>query len=117
MELNEPTEQLFSYGTLRQEKVQLSTFGRKLDGTPDSLVGYRLITILIDDKQFVETSGTAHHRNLEFTGLESDSVEGIVFKVTMKELELSDAYEPEGYKRVQARLKSGDNAWVYVNIR
>ena len=112
----EATELLFSYGTLRDEEVQLSTFGRKLDGSPDTLIGYRLTMIRIKDEHFVETSGTAHHRNLQFTGNESDFVEGTVFKVTMKELELADAYEPEGYKRVQAILKSGATTWVYVNV-
>jgi hypothetical protein len=32
---------LFSYGTLQQEDVQLTTFGRRLAGVADSLVGYR----------------------------------------------------------------------------
>lgn len=40
---------LFSYGTLRQSDVQLATFGRLLDGTPDTLVGYRLGKIEITD--------------------------------------------------------------------
>jgi len=31
---------LFSYGTLQQEAVQMSTFGRLLDGQPDELVGF-----------------------------------------------------------------------------
>jgi len=112
----EATELLFSYGTLRKEEVQLSTFGRKLEGSPDTLIGYRLTMIRIKDEHFVETSGTNQHRNLQFTGSESDFVEGTVFKVTMKELELADAYEPEGYKRVEATLKSGATTWVFVNV-
>jgi hypothetical protein len=36
------TELLFSYGTLRQRDVQLSTFGRLLDGRPDAIVGFDL---------------------------------------------------------------------------
>jgi len=112
----EATELLFSYGTLRDEEVQLSTFGRKLDGSPDTLIGYRLTMIRIQDEHFVEASGTAHHRNLQFTGCETDLVEGTVFKVTMKELEFADAYEPEGYKRIQAKMKSGATTWVYVHV-
>jgi gamma-glutamylcyclotransferase (GGCT)/AIG2-like uncharacterized protein YtfP len=112
----EATELLFSYGTLRKEEVQLSTFGRNLEGIPDSLIGYRVTMIRIQDEHFVETSGTDQHRNLQFTGSESDLVEGTVFRVTMKELELADAYEPEGYKRVQATLKSGATTWIYVNV-
>jgi hypothetical protein len=105
---------LFAYGTLQTEAVQLSTFGRKLEGTPDTLTGYRLRMIRIEDQDFVATSGTADHRNLEFTGDQSDSVEGTVFKVTQPELEQSDAYEPAGYKRVLVQLRSGLEAWVYL---
>jgi len=106
-------ELLFAYGTLQTEAVQLSTFGRRLDGTEDALVGYRLKIITIADQDFVATSGTADHRNLEFTGDPSDSVEGTVFKVTQAELEQADAYEPTGYKRVLVQARSGLNVWVY----
>lgn len=108
-------ENLFTYGTLQLEQVQLSTFGRKLEGKPDALVGYRLVMIKIQDEDFVVKSGTADHRNLQFTGNASDVVEGVVFEVTTEELEQSDAYEPEGYERVAVRLKSGATAWIYLN--
>lgn len=108
-------EHLFTYGTLQLEEVQLSTFGRKLEGKPDALVGYRLMMIKIHDEDFVAKSGTADHRNLQFTGDASDLVEGIVFAVTMDELEHSDAYEPEGYERVLVRCRSGLSAWIYVS--
>ena len=111
----EKTEHLFSYGTLQTESVQLSTFGRRLDGSPDNLVGYRLRIIQITDQEFVATSGAEYHRNLEFTGSASDFVEGTVFAVTQQELEQADAYEPDGYERVQIKLRSGTNAWVYSN--
>ena len=108
-------ENLFTYGTLQLEEVQLSTFGRKLQGQPDALVGYRLVMIKIRDEDFVAKSGTADHRNLQFTGNASDLVEGIVFAVTMEELEQSDAYEPEGYQRVLVQLESGVAAWMYLD--
>lgn len=108
-------EHLFSYGTLRLEDVQLDTFGRKLAGKPDGLPGYRLVMIRINDEDFVAKSGAADHRNVEFTGNASDFVEGVVFEVTVKELEKADAYEPEGYERVLVQLKSGANAWVYLD--
>jgi gamma-glutamylcyclotransferase (GGCT)/AIG2-like uncharacterized protein YtfP len=110
------TESLFSYGTLQTEAVQLATFGRRLEGRSDVLVGYSLTMIRIKDQNFVATSGSAHHSNIQFTGLATDLVEGTVFTVTRKELERADAYEPAGYKRVLAQLGSGMNAWVYVNI-
>jgi hypothetical protein len=109
------TEPLFSYGTLQTEAVQLATFGRLLAGQPERLVGYRLAMIEIQDQNFVATSGTAHHRNLQFTGNASDFVEGTVLMLTRKELEQADAYEPVEYKRVSVQLKSGINAWVYIS--
>lgn len=114
MNPQDQTENLFAYGTLQTDAVQLATFGRRLEGTEDALVGYRLRIIRIDDQEFVAATGTADHRNLEFTGNPDDSVEGTLFKVAQSELELSDAYEPEGYKRVLVQLRSGLKAWVYV---
>ena len=110
----ENSELLFAYGTLQTETVQLSLFGRKLDGRADTLVGYRLRMIRIEDEEFVQTSGTANHRNLEFTGDANDSVAGTAFVVTRSELEQADAYEPDGYERVMVQLRSGVNAWVYL---
>ena len=109
------TERLFSYGTLQTESVQLSTFRRRLSGTPDALAGYRLRMIKIEDQDFVTTSGAEYQRNLEFTGNTSDLVEGTVFYVTQQELEHADAYEPEGYERIRVELSSGTEAWVYLD--
>jgi gamma-glutamylcyclotransferase (GGCT)/AIG2-like uncharacterized protein YtfP len=109
------TERLFSYGTLQTESVQISTFGRKLTAAPDALVGYRLRMIQITDQEFVANSGAEYHRTLEFTGSASDVVEGAVLSVTHQEVAQADAYEPDGYQRVQVRLRSGIEAWVYIN--
>ena len=108
-------ENLFSYGTLQLDEVQLETFGRKLDGERDALPEYKLVMLTITDQEFVIKSGSANHRSLQFTGNSADVVEGVVFKVTRKELEQADAYEPEGYERVRAQLSSGANAWVFVH--
>jgi hypothetical protein len=109
------TEKLFSYGTLQLEEVQLDTFGRKLDSQPDALPGYKLVSVTITDEDFVTKSGSADHRNLQFTGNSSDVVEGVVLNLTSSELEQADAYEPEGYVRVRAQLRSGGNACVFVH--
>ena len=111
------TENLFSYGTLQTDAVQLATFGRRLEGKPDALVGYSLAMIPIQDQNFVALSGAAHHRNIQFTGVASDLIEGTVFRVTKEEIEQADAYEPTDYKRGLAQLRSGLKAWVYLNIR
>ena len=108
-------EQLFSYGTLQSEQVQLATFGRKLDGKSDILTGYKLTLLKIDDEAVIATSGMTHHPIIVYTGNTSDSIEGTVFTVTQNELKQADEYEVEDYKRVSVELKSGITAWVYVN--
>lgn len=110
-------EHLFSYGTLQTEAVQRATFGRRLEGQPDRLASYRLTLIEIQDQDFVVTSGSAQHRNLQFTGSASDFVAGTVLTLTRQELEQADAYEPVEYKRVLVQLQSGINAWVYVSVQ
>jgi hypothetical protein len=40
---------LFSYGTLQQDNVQLSTFGRLLHGHTDELVGFESAIVQIED--------------------------------------------------------------------
>jgi len=111
----EQTENLFAYGTLQTEAVQLSLFGRKLDGKEDVLPLYRLTIVRIEDKDFVAASGSADHRNLQFTGNPSDFVKGTAFAVTKSELLQADAYEPAGYTRTLVQLRSGVNAWVYLD--
>ena len=107
------TETLFSYGTLRQEEVQLATFGRKLKGQPDALVGYILSITQIRDQSFASKNG-AHQRTLQFTGSASDVVEGVALALTRQELEQADEYEPDDYERIRVRLRSGLDAWVYL---
>ena len=111
---NGATQLLFSYGTLQDDAVQLATFGRKIAGEPDACSDYRLTFIPIEDERF-KTNGETHHRNLQFTANEADVVEGSVLKLTERELESTDAYEPAYYRRVLVRLRSGVNAWVYLS--
>ena len=105
---------LFSYGTLQQDAVQLSTFGRLLRGQPDELVGSEQSLFRIEDPQFVAASGKADHAIVMFNGRPDSRVRGMVFEVTDEELAASDTYEPAGYARITATLASGGHAWVYA---
>jgi hypothetical protein len=107
-------ENLFSYGTLRDEPVQYAVFGRSLAGSADAVVGYRLESVTITDQAAIAISGKSEHLILDHTGRDGDSVEGMVFQITEAELALADAYEDAAYKRVSAPLRSGGKAWVYV---
>jgi gamma-glutamylcyclotransferase (GGCT)/AIG2-like uncharacterized protein YtfP len=107
-------ENLFSYGTLQQENVQLSTFKRRLEGHPDFITGYKLSLLEIKDPTVIATSGKKYHPIVEYTGIVSDTVAGTVFKVSADELKQADEYEVSEYKRVRAMLKSGEETWIYV---
>ena len=107
---------LFSYGTLRQRKVQLATFGREIPGAPDALYGYRLAPLTISNPNVVELSGKAVHNIAVATGNADDCVEGIVFELTQAELEAGDRYEADAYSRIEVTLHSGRSAWAYIGM-
>ena len=107
---------LFSYGSLQQESVQLSTFGRRLNGQHDALLRFEPSQVKIDDPQLVATLGTTHHANVTFNGNDESCVPGMAFAIAEAELASVDGYEAEfSYRRVEATLASGRHAWVYVH--
>lgn len=108
---------LFSYGTLQQDGVQLSIFGRLLDGRVDALIGYAKSMVEVENPDVVAKSGKTHHPIVAFTGAFEDRVSGNVFEISDAELESADAYEVDAYERVLAPLASGGTAWVYVDAR
>lgn len=108
---------LFSYGTLQQENVQLSTFGRLLVGEKDDLIAFEQSMVRIEDPEIVERSGKTHHPIIKFNADASSRIPGTVFDITDAELASADEYEVEAYKRVVLELASGKMAWVYVDAR
>jgi hypothetical protein len=109
---------LFSYGTLQQEDVQLSTFGRVLEGQRDELPGFEPSLVKIENPQVGATTGKSHHANVTFTGRHDSRVSGTVFEITDAELAAADHYEQvAAYTRIAAMLASGKQAWVYVEAR
>jgi gamma-glutamylcyclotransferase (GGCT)/AIG2-like uncharacterized protein YtfP len=105
---------LFSYGTLQLDEVQLSSFGRLLEGQADAMVGYRQSLIEITDPDVIRTSGKRFHPIVEASDDPGDEVEGRVFRITEAELKAADDYEVSDYKRIEVLLRSGSFAWVYV---
>jgi GNAT superfamily N-acetyltransferase len=109
---------LFSYGTLQEEHVQLSTFGRLLLGHRDELPGFESSLVPIQDAELTAATGRTHHVNVTFNGRDDSCVSGAVFEITDAELAAADLYEQRAsYKRVAAMLASGKHAWVYVDAR
>ncbi len=114
--MSTPQHYLFSYGTLQDNNVQISTFGRKLTGYPDALQGYLLIDLQITDPHVIEVSGKDVHQILDLTQNQDDAVAGTVFELTDEELNHADRYEVDDYKRILVTLQSGKKAWVYVSV-
>jgi hypothetical protein len=111
---NEPSVYLFSYGTLQQADVQLSSFGRLLRGADDALPGFRQSMIEITDPDVIKKSGKSFHPIVMATNDPADEIAGKRFAITQAELAAAVAYEVSDYKRILVRLKSSGEAWVYV---
>ncbi len=107
-------EYLFSYGTLRESRVQNDLFGRRLAGNTDRLLGYRLEEVKITDSDFLASGGDERQQTLNETRDSGDTVEGTVFEITYDELLRADEYEPSEYHRAEVTLASGKEAWVYL---
>lgn len=105
---------LFSYGTLQMREVQLANYGRELAGSPDALIGYRLLTLPDRDPHAVRVSGAKTHFVVRATGNPADRVPGVLFLLTAEELAATDRYEGSDYRRVELSLESGRSAHVYV---
>lgn len=112
----EPNQALFSYGTLQLPQVQQAQFGRLLEGQKDSLSGYKIGRVKIQDGDVVMVSGAEFHPAIYATGNANDVVEGSVFWLTADELAAADEYEVDDYVRVAVTLSSGIQAWAYVGV-
>jgi len=112
-------ENLFSYGTLQDEAVQIATFGRRLRGMPDTLKGYILGELTITNPDVVGTSGIETHPVIRKAKIEDESalVKGKVFQITPEELRQADIYEESDYDRVMVNLESGLQSWVYIDAK
>jgi hypothetical protein len=109
---------VFAYGSLQQERVQLSTFGRRLDGQRDALVGFEPSRVKIEDPKIAAATGETHYGNVTFNGRRDSHVSGTAFELTDAELAAADRYErTANYVRIAVTLASGKQAWVYVDAR
>lgn len=101
-------EKLFAYGTLKDKDIQEAVFGRILTGIPDKLIGYTVKEIHIE-----EEFGIAQYPIITATKNPEDSISGIVYELSSRELQLADTYEGIHYKRIEVELHSNEIVWVY----
>jgi hypothetical protein len=94
------TINLFSYGTLQLDSVQMACFGRLLQGRKDAMPRYRKDVVEITDPEVIRTSGERFHPIVVPSDDPSDAVEGKVFRITPEELAAADHYEVSDYKQI-----------------
>ncbi len=97
------TQNIFTYGTLRDSDVQKKLFNRVLNGSSDVLNNYVKYLITIDNESFYCIKQEEGMR-----------VEGMVYQLSNDELLIADDYEGDEYVRINVALQSGLNSWVYV---
>lgn len=103
---------LFAYGTLKEKDIQENIFGRSLAGTPETLLGYSVQKIEIEEEFGMET-----YPIITPTNDAIDSITGIVYELSQKDLELADTYEGKYYQRIEVQLQSKEKVWVYSAIQ
>lgn len=101
-------EQLFAYGTLKDKDIQETIFGRILKGVPETLVGY-----VINEINIEEEFGVEQYPIITATHNQEDTISGILYELTEAQLQQADSYEGIHYKRIQVQLQSEQTAWVY----
>lgn len=101
-------EKLFAYGSLKDVEVQEKIFGRLLSGTPETLMGY-----VITEIQIEEEFGMEPYPIIEPTQDSTNTISGIVYDLTPQELQLADTYEGKFYRRIEVKLQSNEVVWVY----
>ncbi|MFK8907088.1 GDSL-type esterase/lipase family protein [Streptomyces sp. YS-3] len=106
---------LFSFGTLRDERVQTALFGRAVPTAAASLRGYTTRPLPITVPSVIATSGLDVHLTLERAY--GAVVEGAVLRLTEQDLAAADAYEVDDYTRRRVLLSSGESAWAYLDAR
>jgi gamma-glutamylcyclotransferase (GGCT)/AIG2-like uncharacterized protein YtfP len=104
-------EKLFAYGSLQNEDIQKDLFGRILEGTPETLIGY-----VIKQIQIEEEFGIVNYPIITQTENQENTINGIVYEISTKELHQSDLYEGLHYKRVEVQLQSKQKAWAYSAV-
>ena len=99
-----------------EETVQLSTFGRLLQGKGTSfLVSSRRVSI--EDPVVLATSGRTHHANVTFNGRHDSRVSGTVFEITDAELMPRPVRAARRVHTCSRNPCFGEKGLVYVDAR
>jgi gamma-glutamylcyclotransferase (GGCT)/AIG2-like uncharacterized protein YtfP len=94
---------LFIYGSLQNNEVQMHLFGRLCPKEDATLEDYKMVDFLDNDNQIYPTIEKE----------KGSSVVGKLITLTEEELKKADNYEGGQYKRIEVTLVGGQRTWVY----
>ena len=95
---------IFAYGSLRKTGVQIKLLGKQLDGTPDSILGWKAI-------YDVPLDGETYSRLV----VERDGIVfGSIIELTPEEIKIIDEYETP-YRRIPMKTKGGIEVETYFH--
>ncbi|MFG3205337.1 gamma-glutamylcyclotransferase family protein [Streptomyces sp. NPDC048192] len=107
---------LFSYGALQERPVQQLILGRTLEGRADQLPGF-ILTVAELGEEAALVSGTSRHPMATLGATAGAHVCGTLYRVLPADLSAIDARCDILFHRVTLLLRSGEQAWVYVDRR
>ncbi|MER7465396.1 GDSL-type esterase/lipase family protein [Streptomyces sp. NPDC097981] len=106
---------LFSFGTLTDERVQTTLFGRAVPTSAASLAGYTTPPLPITGPSVIAAGGLDVRPVLERKL--GAAVEGAVLRLTDQDLAAVDAHEVDDHARRQVVLTSGERVWAYLDAK
>ena len=93
---------IFAYGTLRFDDVMEAVVGRRFDGVPARLHGYRRCRVRAQPYPAILAAAEETTEGVAFSGVDDEA------------LALLDVFEGSLYVREWVTLETGAGAWTYV---
>jgi gamma-glutamylcyclotransferase (GGCT)/AIG2-like uncharacterized protein YtfP len=75
------------------------------------LVGYVVKQIKIEEEYGIES-----YPIITATQNQEDTISGMVYEASFRELQLADQYEGMHYKRIEVQLQSNETVWAFTAI-
>lgn len=96
---------IFSYGTLRNENIQLKEFNNlfKTEKNIETVENYKIEKIVLDNETYKIAIPTKGY-----------SIKGQIVDIPNKLIDLIDKWEGESYKRIQVKTQSGIECMMYI---
>ncbi|GGF66716.1 gamma-glutamylcyclotransferase family protein [Wenyingzhuangia marina] len=105
---------LFTYGTLKLEKVQTEIFGKVLQGKDDIVKGYKLGIFHFVNPEAIAISEKDCHPLATPSENPNDEISGTIYEINEEEIKTKEICITDDCERVQVITDSGTICWMYV---